>query len=610
MTHYPENDESLQLMPTLSYLRLKTEQPLSNEELYAKIRKTVTNPHDVQIFEAFLIFNKHVLKTNFYQPTKLAISFRLDPSFLPEVEYPKMPHGLFLVVGSDFRGFHIRFRDVARGGIRIIRSRGKEQYNNNARRLFDENYGLASTQALKNKDIPEGGAKGTILPSLGADPETCFRHYVDAILDLLLPGQTPGIKGPIVDLLGAPEVLFFGPDEGTAGFMDWAAGHARSRQASFWKSFTTGKSAKAFGGIPHDTYGMTSLSVRQYVEGIYHALGWESKEITKFQTGGPDGDLGSNEILLSKPNEKIVAIIDGSGVLHDPKGLNHNELLRLAKLRVPVENFDTALLGPEGYLIRVDDKDVTLPSGEPVSDGTEFRNVAHLRFKSDIFVPCGGRPESINITNVAQLFDADGKPHFKAVVEGANLFFTQQARLYLEKKGVVVFKDSSANKGGVTSSSLEVLAGLGLSDEEYEDLMIRKNGTFYDEYVKDIQQMIATNGQQEFKCIWEEYHRRNGTVPRTLLSDELSSSLNVLQVELEESKGLYELEASTRKVLQLAMPKTLVNKVGLDTLIKRLPEPYLRAVWSAYVSSHHVYLNGINASQVDFFLFFSSLAKA
>ena len=30
---------------------------------------------------------------------------------------------------------------------------------------FDENYGLAATQSLKNKDIPEGGAKGTILPS-------------------------------------------------------------------------------------------------------------------------------------------------------------------------------------------------------------------------------------------------------------------------------------------------------------------------------------------------------------------------------------------------------------------------------------------------------------
>jgi hypothetical protein len=32
---------------------------------------------------------------------------------------------------------------------------------------------------------------------------------------------------------------------------------------------------------PHDTYGMTSLSVRQYVEGIYDSLNWNEKEVTK-----------------------------------------------------------------------------------------------------------------------------------------------------------------------------------------------------------------------------------------------------------------------------------------------------------------------------------------
>ena len=62
------------------------------------------------------------------------------------------------------------------------------------------------------------------------------------------------------------------------------------------------------------------------------------------------------------------------------------------------------------------------------------------------------RPEAVNISNVAALVDAEGKPHFKYVVEGANLFFTQQARLALEKRKVILFKDSSANKGGVTSS--------------------------------------------------------------------------------------------------------------------------------------------------------------
>jgi NAD-specific glutamate dehydrogenase len=67
---------------------------------------------------------------------------------------------------------------------------------------FDENYNLASTQSLKNKDIPEGGAKGTILPSLvffftfsnsytntkfrlGASPRKCFEKYVDVCISIL-----------------------------------------------------------------------------------------------------------------------------------------------------------------------------------------------------------------------------------------------------------------------------------------------------------------------------------------------------------------------------------------------------------------------------------------
>jgi hypothetical protein len=100
---------------------------------------------------------------------------------------------------------------------------------------------------------------------------------------------------------------------------------------------------------------------------------------------------------------------------------------------------------------------------------------------------------------------------------------------------------------------------------------------------------------------------QKGAVPRTLLSDELSGTLNALQVELEESHGLYEIEASRKVVLRKAIPKTLVDKVGLETLMERLPETYLRALWSAYVSSRYLYVNGIGASQVDFFLYMSSL---
>lgn len=43
--------------------------------------------------------------------------------------------------------------------------------------------------------------------SLGADPKKCFSQYVDAILDLVIPGHSPGIKEAIVDLHQKEELV-------------------------------------------------------------------------------------------------------------------------------------------------------------------------------------------------------------------------------------------------------------------------------------------------------------------------------------------------------------------------------------------------------------------
>ena len=71
-------------------------------------------------------------------------------------------------------------------------------------------------------------------------------------------------------------------------------------------------------------------------------------------------DHRSDEILLSK--DKTIAIIDGSGVLYDPAGLDRPELIRLAKARQPVSNFSKDKLGHDGYQVLVDEQDVHLPS--------------------------------------------------------------------------------------------------------------------------------------------------------------------------------------------------------------------------------------------------------
>ncbi|KAL0089466.1 Glutamate/Leucine/Phenylalanine/Valine dehydrogenase-domain-containing protein [Phycomyces blakesleeanus] len=601
--HYV-NQREASLQPTMSYQRLSTVENLTEEQLVKKIKSVTSNAHEQLVFEAFLTFNKHVLKTNFYQSTKVALSFRLDPSFLPEIEYPSKLYGMFLVIGSEFRGFHLRFQDVARGGIRIIRSRNREAYSINLRTLFDENYALAATQHRKNKDIPEGGSKGTILLNIDSQdvPLVAFEKYVDSVLDLLIIGHTPGIKEPLVDRLGKNEILFFGPDEGTAEYMDWASQHARKRTASFWKAFTTGKS-QSLGGIPHDVYGMTTRSVHQYVLGIYRSFGLEEENCTKLQTGGPDGDLGSNEILISK--DKTMAVVDGSGVLYDPHGINREELTRLAEARKMINNFDISLLSSEGFRVLVDETNVTLPNGDIVENGLLFRNTFHVNplATATIFVPCGGRPESIDLNNVKHLVADDGTLRFKYIVEGANLFFTQEARLRLEKAGVVIFKDASANKGGVTSSSLEVLAALAFNDAEFAEHMCVKDGVappFYEEYVKEVQNIIERNAAAEFEALWREH--KKSKVPISILSDDLSVAIVQLNDQLQTT-SLWHNASLRETVLNRAFPKLLLDTLGLDTLLERVPENYVKAIFGAHLASMFIYKYGPHPDNFAFFEF-------
>ncbi|KAI9349778.1 Glutamate/Leucine/Phenylalanine/Valine dehydrogenase-domain-containing protein [Obelidium mucronatum] len=580
---------------------------LNEHELLEVIRKTVANTQEAMIFESFVTFNKHVLKTNFYQSTKIALSFRMDPKFLPAVEYPQPLFGMFLVVGGEFRGFHLRFRDIARGGIRVVKSRNREAYSINLRSLFDENYGLANTQQRKNKDIPEGGSKGTILLDAQHqdNPKRAFEKYVDAILDLVVPA--PG--STMVDKYGKPEILFFGPDENTADFMDWASLHAKKRGAGFWKAFTTGKS-QSMGGIPHDIYGMTTRSVHQYVLGILRKLNLKENAITKMQMGGPDGDLGSNEILISEDN--TIGIVDGSGVVYDPAGLNRGEIERLAKTRKMINHFDVSKLGPKGFRVLLDDSNVTLPDGTIVDSGLKFRNEFHLNplSSADLFVPCGGRPEAVDLANVHNLFNADGTPRFKYIVEGANLFITQDARLKLENAGVLLFKDASANKGGVTSSSLEVLAALSFNDTEFKQHMTVQNGVippFYAQYVQSVQNFIENAATMEFECLWKESQRTG--LPKSILSDNLSVGIVKLNEELQNTT-LWENEALRRVVLAEAFPKLLIDKLGLDTLLERVPEAYVKAIFGSYLASRFVYKHGTEPSQFAFFEFLAPYFEA
>ena len=122
--------------------------------------------------------------------------------------------------------------------------------------------------------------------------------------------------------------------------------------------------------------------------------------------------------------------------------------------------------------------------------------------------------------------------------------------------------------------------------------MIFKDGkpsTFYQTYVKEIQKIIQENAAMEFACIWAEHSKHGGTKARTLISDELSSTLNNLQAKLEGS-DLFDDVATRQAVMKRAIPKTLIDRVTLETLLERIPEAHQRALFSSWIAAHFVSL--------------------
>jgi len=129
------------------------------------------------IFRCTLFFIRRTLKTNFFVPEKHALAFRLDRRTSPTWDptspptFPRSALPGHLLLRPPRAGFHIGFSDIARGGWRTIIAGTRDDFVTAANSLFRENYVLAHTQHLKNKDIYEGGSKMvTVLIAPGCRP--------------------------------------------------------------------------------------------------------------------------------------------------------------------------------------------------------------------------------------------------------------------------------------------------------------------------------------------------------------------------------------------------------------------------------------------------------
>ncbi|SDO72265.1 NAD-glutamate dehydrogenase domain-containing protein [Desulforhopalus singaporensis] len=572
------------------------------------------------------------LKTNFYKKDKRSFSFRFDSTVLDPLVFDQEVFGIFYVNGHYGCGTHLRADDISRGGLRLLRvsrSNHEEQLDN----AVLLNYALGpKAQRLKHKDICESGSKGVIIPH----PQyACYSmesllDYTEGIMDLML------LEDSIIDYYGKPELIFFGPDEGTAPLMDAVALRARERGYEHWRTMTTGKSF----GIPHDTYGMLesgelfglydrkskgveleldgkSVALTNDMNEIYRLIGdkiatsgmtttsvmssfrtlisyYKAKEqdLNLMMSGGPDGDLGGNQIQCYKG--KICLIIDGGSILFDPEGLDKEELAKIAFMRnsSPRKNslaFPREKLSDKGFMVPIGARDISMPDGTVVEDGTLFhRNflvspesrkyIKQANIKA--FIPCGGFKDTVNQSNV-KAFIANFK-ELKFIVEGANVFFDDTARRFIATTTAIKhIKDSTANKGGVFSSSIAEVLTAFLFQEDYEKELLNDTATRCG-LTKDIMELVAHYSQLETGLLLR-IHEKNPGMPLFDLSAITSEQIFALQNEVAEKlEEILQNEEMVWQVLLRYIPSGLIEKLGRDKIMTTFNteelQPYRNAI--------------------------------
>lgn len=599
-----------------------------------------------------LNFIHYTLKTNFYRPNYTSISFRLDPKYLDHIpfdrsqKFPEMPYGIFFIKGMHFFGFHIRFRDLARGGLRTVCPEHIERMIVERNSVFTECYNLAWTQNLKNKDIPEGGAKGIIFlnPYERLESESTIykrelstseipieeieknldrfkeeqqrehlyqaqRSFVESLITIVNSDSEGHLKAKdIIDYWKKPEYIYLGPDENMHDSMiQWIAEYSQKHRYKPGTSFISGKPKL---GINHKEYGVTSLGLNVYVDAILRDLGIDpNKDVfTVKMSGGPDGDVAGNEICnlyRNYPNTaKLIALTDISGTIYEPEGLDLATLVTLFQQVKSIRHYPPKMLTPGGFLI---DKFTKRQETELVQQtlcwrnengnliqtwlsGNEMhhlmRNNVHKTF-ADIFIPAGGRPRTLNESNFAEFLDEMGRPTARAIVEGANLYLDRAARRAYEERGTLVIKDSSANKTGVICSSFEVLCGLTLGDERFLENK--------EKLVNEILERLYTCALNEAMLLIHTHHETGEFL--TDISDRISKRINLFTDQLLEYLERIDLSSHMNDPLIKSFIEycpTVLREQYSKELMQEIPDSHKKAIIACSIASQLVYHRGLS----------------
>jgi len=210
------------------------------------------------------------------------------------------------------------------------------------------------------------------------------------------------------------------------------------------------------------------------------------------------------------------------------------------------------------------------------------------RVKADVFVPGGGRPNAINADNWADFLDpVTREPSSSLVVEGANLFFSPDARAALHEAGVSIVKDSSANKCGVVTSSCEIVTSMLLTKQEFLD---NKS-----DLIADVLKILRRIAKAEAEMLFHLYENYPGSLPH--FSERISNAINrvtdAITVELQDYSPGDDLFEELFPIIRSNLPEKLAV-MAWDRARTHLPLQYQKNAIASGLASHLVYTEGIH----------------
>ncbi|MEY2933674.1 MAG: hypothetical protein RL033_4423 [Pseudomonadota bacterium] len=470
-----------------------------------------------RILRLFLGVIRATVRTNFWQTDaegelKDHLSFKLDSGRLPEVPKPA-PFREIFVSGPRVEGVHLRFGEVARGGLR---------WSDRLEDFRTEVLGLVRAQQVKNAVIVPVGSKGGFVvkrpptdagrDALRAEGIACYRIFVSSLLDLTDNRRQAGVNGNgnghgkrpsalPVDVIVPPALtvshdaidpyLVVAADKGTATFSDIA--NRLSQERGFWldDAFASGGSA----GYDHKKMGITARGVWECVKRHFRELGKDiqREDFTCSGVGDMSGDVFGNGLLLSR-HTKLVAAFDHRHIFLDPNPEPERswyERRRLFQLdRSSWDDYDRSALSPGGGVFSRSLKRIPLSPevqallGEQQSELDPARLIqAILRARVELcffggigtYIKSGTESDAQAGDRSNDAVRINGAEFRASVVgEGANLAMTQRGRIEYCRAGGRCNTDFIDNSAGVDCSDHEVNIKILLGDVERRGLMTRE----------------------------------------------------------------------------------------------------------------------------------------